>query len=345
MTKPSTPSAAKASPKTARSTKRKVVTSTPGLIRIGTRASELALRQAHMVQRALESVGVHCELVTFKTTGDKRLDEPLSAIGAKGLFTKELEVALAKGKVDCCVHSLKDLPTDSPEGLEIVALLEREDPRDVLVINRVTGAESLDELPAGSRVGTSSLRRRAQLLSIRRDLEVVELRGNVPTRLKKVDEGRVHAAILAAAGLIRLEATQRISAFLSPPAWLGAAGQGAIAVQIRSDDSIARSALANLNHPATAVSVTAERAFLAALEGGCQVPIGASTIRNGDDLVLHGMISDLTGRRILRGSVTVDRSASGKSGEALAQQLRAQGADEILEHLRLRDQLPSPQPE
>ena len=177
-----------------------------GLVRIATRSSELALRQARIVGNALEAQGMAYEIVTFKTTGDKKLDEPLSEIGAKGLFTHELEIALEKGKVQCCVHSLKDLPTELPEGLMIGAVLEREDPRDVLVVNAITEAEDLASLPAGSRVGTSSLRRRAQLLALRPDLEVAELRGNVPTRLKKVDTGMVHAAILAAAGLIRLDA-------------------------------------------------------------------------------------------------------------------------------------------
>jgi hydroxymethylbilane synthase len=213
---------------------------------IATRASELALRQARQVQRALESRGIASTLKTYKTVGDKRLNEPLSAIGAKGLFTKELESDLLKGKVHCCVHSLKDLPTDSPTGLEIVALLKREDPRDVLIVNGLVGASSLDELPPGSRVGTSSLRRRAQLLAARRDLEVVELRGNVPTRVKKVDEGQVLAAILAAAGLHRLDISQRITAYLDAPAWLPAAGQGAIAIQIRRDDDDSRALLAPL---------------------------------------------------------------------------------------------------
>src|SRR3954471_14701952 len=218
------------------------------VVRIGTRASELALRQARLVEAALLARGVESELVTFKTTGDKKLDQPLSEIGAKGLFTRELEVALAKGKIDCAVHSLKDLPTEMPEGLEIIAQLEREDPRDVLVVNRQTGAENLDDLPRGSRVGTSSLRRRAQLLALRPDLEVVELRGNVPTRLSKVERGKVHAAILAAAGLIRLEVQQRITAFLDPRTWIPAPGQGAIAIQARTDDERMRELLSPLNH-------------------------------------------------------------------------------------------------
>ena len=184
---------------------------------IATRASELALRQARQVHSALAARGVLSELQTYKTVGDKRLDEPLSAIGAKGLFTKELETDLLKGRVHCCVHSLKDLPTEMPRGLEIVALLKREDPRDVLIVNSVVGASTIAELPPGTRVGTSSLRRRAQLLAARRDLDVVELRGNVPTRIRKVDEGQVHAAILAAAGLHRLDVSQRIGSTRTKP--------------------------------------------------------------------------------------------------------------------------------
>lgn len=319
------------------------------LLRIGTRASELALRQARLVEKALEARGVSCELVTFTTTGDKRLDEPLSSIGAKGLFTHELEVALLKGKVDCCVHSLKDLSTESPEGLEIVALLEREDPRDVLVVNAVTQADGLDSIPPGSRVGTSSLRRRAQLAAARPDLEIVELRGNVPTRLRKVDTGQVHAAILAAAGLIRLDARQRITQFLEPPQWLPAAGQGAIAVQMRSDDDTRRSLLAGLNHVPTSISTRAERAFLAALEGGCQVPIGALATTDSagaaGSMVLHGFVSDIAGRTFVRGSHGVDPAAPEESGRALAAELRTRGATSLLMALRLAEQVIAPQPE
>lgn len=315
-------------------------------IRIATRSSELALRQARIVGDALEGRGLQCEIVTFRTLGDRKLDEPLSEIGAKGLFTAELEKALSKKKVDCCVHSLKDLPTELPPGLVIGAVLEREDPRDVLVLNGVTQAEGLMDLPAGSRVGTSSLRRRAQLLAKRPDLEVVELRGNVPTRLRKVDMAKVHAAILAAAGLIRLNARQRITEFLDAPEWLPAAGQGAIAVEVRADDETLRDILSQLNHRETAIAVGAERAFLGALEGGCQIPIGALASRNRDGAMeLHGFVSDLRGHDQVRGSLIVDEENPEESGRRLAADLRTRGATSLLMELRSSDQLISPQPE
>ena len=315
------------------------------IIRIGTRTSELALRQARMVQTALTAQGLESELVTYKTVGDKRLDESLSSIGAKGLFTKELETGLLKRKIDVAVHSLKDLPTESPEGLVVAAVLEREDPRDALVVNGRILAESLDDLPRGSRVGTSSLRRRAQLLSARPDLEVAELRGNVPTRLKKVDEGRVHAAILAAAGLHRLGAHQHIKSYLDAPAWLPAAGQGAIAVQTRLDDDRIRALAEAMNDAPTMRAVRAERAFLAALEGGCQVPIGALAMQSGDEAMLHGLIADIDGRRVVRGSIVMDLADPELSGIRLANQLRGEGASDILEGLRRASHVPSPQPE
>jgi hydroxymethylbilane synthase len=315
-------------------------TADPAVIRIGTRSSELALRQARMVQAALEAQGLASELVTYKTVGDKRLDEPLSSIGAKGLF-------LLKGKTHIAVHSLKDLPTESPDGLLVAAVLEREDPRDALVVNGRILARSLDDLPRGSRVGTSSLRRRAQLLAARSDLEVAELRGNVPTRLKKIDEGRVHAAILAAAGLHRLGAQQHITCYLDAPQWLPAAGQGAIAVQVRTDDERIRALADAMNDASTMRAVVAERAFLAALEGGCQVPIGALAMpgTEGGPPMLHGMIADLAGRTVVRGSIELDPNDPALCGIRLANQLRGQGATEILEGLRRAEHLPSPQPE
>lgn len=315
-------------------------------IRIATRASELALRQARMVEDALREKGFECELVTFKTKGDKKLDEPLSEIGAKGLFTHELETALKKKKVDCCVHSLKDLPTELPDGLVVGAILEREDPRDVIVINSITQADGLSELPAGSRVGTSSLRRRAQLLALRPDLEVVELRGNVPTRLRKVDTAQVHAAILAAAGLIRLNAIQRIKQYLDAPQWLPAAGQGAIAIEIREDDIEMGEIVSHLDHQQTRIAVTAERSFLSALEGGCQVPIGALASRNASgELELHGFVSDVRGHDTVRGSLVVDESDPVESGRRLAADLRTRGASSLLMELRNSGQLITPQPE
>jgi hydroxymethylbilane synthase len=312
---------------------------------IATRASELALRQARQVQRALDAQGVASELKTYRTTGDKRLGESLSAIGAKGLFTAELERDLANGEVHCCVHSLKDLPTEMPAGLEIVAQLPREDPRDVLIVNAVTGAASLADLPSGSRVGTSSLRRRAQLLATRRDLEVVELRGNVPTRIRKVDEGHVDAALLAAAGLHRLDVAERITAYLDAPAWLPAAGQGAIAIQIRSDDLASRAIFSQLADVETMIATRAERAFLAALEGGCQVPIGALAVGRGTVATLHGFISDVEGDRLIRGELPLDPANPEASGVRLANELRQRGAGEILDGLRRAEHLPSPQPE
>ena len=318
------------------------------VVRIGTRASELALRQAALVEAALVARGASVEIVRIRTIGDKKTQEPLSEIGAKGLFTKELESALLRKKVDCCVHSLKDLPTEQPDGLELAAILEREDPRDVLVINPVTDASGLADLPAGSRVGTSSLRRRAQLLAARPDLDVVDMRGNVPTRLRKMDEGKFHAAVLAAAGLIRLDARQRIGAFLEPPEWLPAAGQGAIAVQIRATDDRMRMLLETLEHAPTRLAVSAERAFLAALEGGCQVPIGALAIPSGDgagEYVLHGLISDIGGRHVVRGSRPLDRADPELTGQELAAELRARGGSSILAELRAAGQVTPPQPE
>jgi hydroxymethylbilane synthase len=321
-----------------------VTSKTASPLRIGTRATELALRQARLVQAALAAKGLEGELVIYKTLGDKRLDESLSAIGAKGLFTREIETALRKKKVDFAVHSLKDLPTESPDDLVLAAVLEREDPRDALVVNGRIQAGSLDDLPPGSRVGTSSLRRRAQLLAARPDIDVAELRGNVPTRLMKVDEGRVHAAILAAAGLHRLGAKQHITCYLDAPAWLPAAGQGAIAVQTRAKDERVRRLAELMNDDATMRAVSAERAFLAALDGGCQVPIGALAMASDDGAMLYGMIADMQGTRVLRGAIALDLADPELSGILLANQLRSEGATEILEALRQEDSVPSPQP-
>ena len=314
------------------------------ILRIATRGSALALVQARQVQALLAARGVESVLVTYTTVGDRQLDRPLAAIGAKGLFTAELERDLVEGRVDCCVHSLKDLPTESPAGTAIVAHLEREDPRDALVLAPGVVASDVGSLPTGAVVGTSSLRRRAQLLATRPDLQVVELRGNVPTRVRKVDEGQVQAAILAAAGLRRLDLAHRVARLLDAPEWLWAAGQGAIAVQVRADDARVVGELAPLDHAATTRSISAERAFLAALEGGCQVPIGASLVREGELEVLHGFVSDVTGRDIVRGrrALLGDPAADGR---ALADTMRLHGAGRVLDAVRAAAALLPPQPQ
>ena len=312
---------------------------------IGTRKSELALRQARMVQQALAARGVSADLVTFDTTGDRRLDEPLSTIGAKGLFTAELEDALMRGEIDCAVHSLKDLPTDCAFGTEVVAVLEREDPRDVLVRRGGAACASLADLPEGARVGTSSLRRRAQLRAVRPDLEIVELRGNVPTRIRKVDEGQADAAILAAAGLLRLGLRDRVAAWLGAPEWLPAAGQGAIAVQVASRRDDAREVLQPLDHAATRTAIRAERVFLATLEGGCQVPIGALVVPGTGAGTLHGLVSDVDGRTIVRGACQVDAADPEGAGIHLANELLVGGGAEILHSLRGLEEIVPPQPE
>src|SRR5579862_2892306 len=274
-------------------------------LRIGTRKSALALEQSRQVQAALAARGIESELVTFTTLGDRRVDASFIEIGGKGVFTQELEIALAEGRIDCAVHSFKDLPTDA-QG--VVAVLPRADPRDVVV------GTAIADLPPGARVGTSSLRRRAQLLALRRDLEVVELRGNVPTRLRKIEEGQVAAGILAAAGLIRLGETDRITAYLEPPTWLPAPAQGAIAIQVRDTNPV----IASLNDPDTMRDVTAERSMLAALEGGCQVPIGGLVLRG----VLHGLVAEVDGTSVRRGSEAVDPANPAAAGLALAAKLK-----------------------
>ncbi len=305
------------------------------VVRIGTRSSALAMAQAHEVAALLATHGVDSTLTEYTTIGDRILDRPLSAIGEKGLFTAELEADLRAHRTDCAVHSLKDLPTADPEGLTVVALLEREDPRDALVVTQGSTVRSLADLPHGARIGTSSLRRRAQLLALRPDLDVQELRGNVGTRLRKIDEGQVDAALLAAAGLKRLGLGERIVSLLNPPEWLSAPGQGAIAIQSRTDDEPMRALLEQLDHAPTRHAITAERALLATLEGGCQVPIGAAVVRDSDGgLTLHACIADLSGRTVLRGSRAVDDQSPEETGRALAEELLAEGAGEILDQLR-----------
>lgn len=304
-------------------------------LRIGTRKSELAMRQSRMVRDALAALGVPSEFVTFDTVGDLRLEQSLSELGSKGVFTAELEAALRIGEVDLCVHSLKDLPTVLPADIGAIAMLPREDPRDVLIVREGVAARTLQALAPGARVGTCSLRRRAQLQAARPDLEILDLRGNVQTRLRKLDEGQYEAIMLAAAGLIRLGLAERATQWLDAPFWLPAPGQGAIAIQARTHDAAVAPLLAALHHAPTAASVVAERALLNALEGGCQVPIGALVL---DDATgghtLHGLVASLDGTRVVRGTEPVDARDPDAAGRRLAEALLGQGADAILDDVR-----------
>ena len=304
-------------------------------IRIATRGSELALWQARAVQTALSAADptVQVELLVVRTTGDRVLDVPLAKIGDRGLFTKEIDEALLEGTADLAVHSLKDVPTTLPADLTIAAVTKREDPRDVLIC-RSDVAPGLQALPSGARVGTSSLRRRAQLRAARQDLEILDLRGNLNTRLAKLDAGQYEAIILAAAGVVRLGWEARISEYLDPASWLPAVGQGALAVICRDADLELRARVGSLGDPETAACVAAERALLHSLEGGCQIPIGAlAEIRDGE-LHLDGLIADLEGDTILRSQHKGPSNAPEHLGERLADDLLRQGGDDILATIR-----------
>lgn len=306
-----------------------------GVLRIASRGSQLALWQARAVEAALlaadPAAGVEIHVV--RTTGDRILDVPLAKIGDKGLFTKELDEALLRGDADLAVHSLKDVPTRLPEGLEIVAVTEREDPRDVLI--RGGGAAGgLADLPSGARVGTSSLRRRAQLRALRPELEVVDLRGNLNTRLAKLDAGEYDAIVLAAAGVLRLGWAGRVSAYLDADGWLPAVGQGALAVVARAGDDAVRERLRPLHDRDSADATAAERAFLQALEGGCQIPIGALGVVSGDTVTLRGLVAALEGDPILRGAAAGPRDDPAAVGRRLAADLLELGAGDVLAAIR-----------
>jgi hydroxymethylbilane synthase len=303
-------------------------------LRVGTRASRLALWQTGHVISLLQLAwpDLTFEQVPIHTTGDRVTDVPLARVGDKGLFTRELEDGLHAGTIDVAVHSLKDLPTEPPSGLALGAILAREDPRDALV---AAGPATLASLAAGARVGTSSLRRRAQLLAHRPDLEVVDLRGNVPTRLKRVLDGDLDAAVLALAGLRRLGLETHVTERLDPGVILPAPGQGAVAVQIRGGDGRVEDIVGRLDSAETRLTTTAERGLLARLEGGCHVPIGAlgELAEAGGHLTLRGLVATLDGRTVIRadGSATVTTPAEAQAlGEAVAEELRAKGAGEIL---------------
>ena len=301
----------------------------PREIRIATRKSALALWQAEYVKARLEQAhpGLKVSLVPMVSRGDKLLDAPLAKIGGKGLFVKELETALLENEADIAVHSMKDVPMDFPEGLGLYCICEREDPRDAFVSNTY---DSLDALPAGSVVGTSSLRRQAQLLARRPDLKIQFLRGNVNTRLAKLDAGEYDAIILATAGLIRLGFEDRIRSSISAEDSLPAGGQGAVGIECRSADSDVHALLAPLHHHKTALRVTAERALNKHLNGGCQVPIACYALLEGDQLWLRGLVGQPDGGLLLRAEERAASSDAEALGVRVAEALLAQGADAIL---------------
>jgi hydroxymethylbilane synthase len=298
-------------------------------LHIATRKSPLALWQANYVRDALlaRNPGLDIELLTMTTQGDKILDTPLAKVGGKGLFVKELELGMLEGRADLAVHSMKDVPVEFPDGLGLAAILPREDPRDALISNKFS---SIDELPRGARVGTSSLRRQCQLNARRPDLEILDLRGNVNTRLKKLDDGEYAAILLAAAGVKRMGWEERITELLEPEQFIPAIGQGAIGIEIRLDDERVRGLVGELNDQQTAIRVTAERALNEALQGGCQVPIaGYSEISHGV-ILLRALVGRPDGSELVQGVISGKPEDAAELGQVLADDLLSRGAREIL---------------
>ena len=307
------------------------------LLKLGTRGSPLALAQAAEVRRRLAAA--HPELapegavetVVIRTTGDRVQDRTLAEIGGKGLFTKEIEEALADGRIDAAVHSMKDVPTWLPDGMTIAVVLPREDPRDALFSD---GAESLAALPAGALVGTASLRRQAQVLAARPDLTVVPIRGNVDTRLRKLAEGEVDATLLAVAGLNRLGQAERITAPLAPEEMLPAVAQGAVGLEVREDDAETRRWLAPLDDTETALRVTAERACLAVLDGSCRTPIAAfALLQPGERLHLRALVAMPDGGRVERAEAYGEAGEAEALGRAVGERLRAEAGEAFFEAL------------
>lgn len=299
-------------------------------LKIGSRGSQLALWQANWTKAQLEEKGLQAEIVKIKTTGDKILDVPLAKVGGKGLFVKEIEEALIKGEIDLAVHSMKDVPSRLPAPLHLAAIPRREDPRDAVISRKKL---RLADLPAGASIGTSSLRRQAQLLAVRPDLKIIPLRGNLDSRLRKLNEGIFEAIILAAAGLHRLGWGDRITEYLPAEVSLPAIGQGALAIECRRDDSEVNTIISFLNDPETACTVSAERALLTRLEGGCQVPIAGHATKSGDRVTLDGLVASLDGKTILRERRSANETDAEALGIQVAEALLAKGADQILEAL------------
>lgn len=302
-------------------------------VRIGTRGSQLALWQANWAKAALENRNpkLSVELVIIKTKGDKILDVPLANVGGKGLFVKEIEEALLDGRIDVAVHSMKDMPAELPDGLVIGAVPERENPRDVLIAKTGT---TLETLPPKARVGTSSLRRKAQLKHLRTDVHIAPLRGNLDTRLKKLVETDLDAVILAAAGVHRLGLSEKITAYIPTSHMLPAVGQGALCIEQRDGDPHITPLTAALDHEDTHTAVIAERAFLHRLEGSCQVPIAALGTLAGGGLILSGRVSDPEGSQMIADVIQGDRAGAVSLGHRLADTLLERGADKILERLK-----------
>jgi len=301
-------------------------------LKIATRQSPLALWQAEHIRARLQELhaGLQVELVTFVTQGDKILDTPLAKIGGKGLFVKELEAALLDGRADLAVHSMKDVPMKLPEGLSLAVICEREDPFDAFVSNTY---RSFDELPQGAKVGTSSLRRKSQILKARPDLEIIDLRGNVGTRLSKLDAGNYDAIILASAGLKRLGLSERIRHTIAPEVSLPAVGQGALGLECREGDQAVLDLIMPLLHPETDACVRAERAFNAYLEGGCQVPIAGYATLHDQQIHIEGRVGSVDGATLLTAQLQAEVAEAEQLGVALAKNLLAQGAGDLLKAL------------
>jgi hydroxymethylbilane synthase len=300
------------------------------LLRIGTRASLLAVTQSTWVKTQIEKAHpqVRVELVKITTKGDRILDVPLAKVGGKGLFVKEIEDALLAGEVDLAVHSMKDVPTELPEGLHIGIIPIRETAQDAFISVKYA---ALDALPLGATIGTSSLRRKSQLAALRPDLQIVDLRGNIDTRLRKLDEGMYDAIILAGAGLNRLGLHQRITTLLDPEQMLPAISQGSLGIELRKDDSELLEGLAFLHDRHTAVTVAAERAFLLRLEGGCQVPIGAHATLSDSTVTLTGLIASVDGRQLIKDTTAGPTEQAAILGTSLAETLLAQGGKALLD--------------
>jgi hydroxymethylbilane synthase len=336
---------------------------------IGTRSSKLALWQAEWIKSELQRLhpALNVELNKIKTTGDKILDVPLAQVGGKGLFVKEIEEAMLRDEADIAVHSMKDVPTEFPEGLHLAVICKREDPRDALIISEKLRVKSekfnppiaplekggkggfkkgghrpavkslLYTLPQGVRIGTSSLRRSCQLLSIRSDLKIKQLRGNLDTRLRKLDEGQFDAVVLAAAGIKRLGLSDRITEILPFEISIPAIGQGAIGIECRIHDEFVHGLIAPLNHPSTSVCVKAERSFLRRLEGGCQVPIAAHARLENSSLIIDGLVGSINGDRVIKSHIVGKPEQAEQLGVLLAEDALSRGAKEILDEVYERN--------